>query len=96
MPVNATAELPDGTTITGPAGLREALLRRPDTFVGTVTEKLMTYALGRALEASDMPIIRRIVRTSAATNYSFSSLVMGIVNSTPFQMRVKPASTATE
>ncbi|MGE3403953.1 MAG: DUF1592 domain-containing protein [Vicinamibacterales bacterium] len=96
VPINATADLPDGTTITGPAGLRQALLKKPENFVGTVTEKLLTYALGRGLQASDMPIVRGIVRTSAPTNYRFSSLVMGIVNSTPFQMRVKPASTATE
>ena len=69
--------------------LRKALLSRPDVFVGTMTEKLLTYALGRGLDYHDMPVVRAIVRQSAARDYRFSSLVLGIVNSVPFQMRIK-------
>jgi len=69
--------------------LRKALVRQPETFVSTVTEKLMTYALGRGTGYYDMPAIRSIVRDSAKTNYKFSSLILGIVNSTPFQYRTK-------
>jgi predicted GTPase len=63
------------------------LLKRPEVLVGTVTEKLMTYALGRSLEPDDMPAVRGIVRSSAREGYRFSALVRGIVNSVPFQMR---------
>jgi len=64
------------------------LVRRPDVFVGTLTEKLLTYGLGRGLDFYDAPAVRKIVRTSAMTDYRFSSLVLGIVKSEPFQMRV--------
>jgi hypothetical protein len=70
--------------------LREALLKRPEVFVSTLVEKLMIYALGRGLDHRDMPAVRAIVR-DAAPEYRFSSLVSGIVNSVPFQMRMKPA-----
>jgi hypothetical protein len=79
--------LTDGTKIDGVAALRDALLKRPDVLVGTMTEKLMTYALGRTVEHQDMPAVRAIVRASARDNYRFSSLVRGIVSSAPFQMR---------
>jgi hypothetical protein len=79
----------DGTLIDGPVGLRTAILRRPDAFVQTMTEKLMIYALGRSLEAFDMPTIRAIVRDAGRNNYRFSSLIMGVLNSTPFQRRMK-------
>jgi hypothetical protein len=85
--IDASGELTDGTKIDGVAALRDALVRRPDVLVGTMTEKLMTYALGRTLEYQDMPAVRAIVRSSARENYRFSSLVRGIVSSTPFQMR---------
>jgi hypothetical protein len=85
--IDASGELTDGTRIDGVAALRDALLKRPDVLVGTTTEKLLTYALGRRLEAEDMPAVRKIVRTSAREHYRFSSLVGGIVNSVPFQMR---------
>jgi hypothetical protein len=88
IPIDASGELTDGTKITGVGALRAALLKRPDVLVGTVTEKLMTYALGRGLEYQDMPAVRAIVRTAARDNYRFSSLVRGIVSSVPFQMRV--------
>ena len=70
-------------------GLEQALLKHPDVFVSTLTEKLLTYGLGRGVEYYDSPAIRKIVRASAAADYKFSSLVLGIVASTPFQMRVK-------
>jgi hypothetical protein len=89
-PIDAQGELLDGTKINGVVTLRQALLRQPDLFVGTVVEKLMVYALGRGLQPYDMPSVRAIVRETAPNNYRFSSIVMGIVNSTPFQKRVTP------
>jgi mono/diheme cytochrome c family protein len=89
-PIDASGELPDGTLVNGPDDLRKALLRDPDQFVQTLTEKLMTYALGRTVEFHDMPTVRRIVRDTASEGYHFSSLVMNIINSEPFQMRVVP------
>jgi Protein of unknown function (DUF1585) len=67
--------------------LRQWIVKHPAQFAQTVTEKLMTYALGRSIEYYDMPAIRAIVRDAARNNYRFSSIVMGIVNSVPFQMR---------
>jgi len=87
-PIDAQGELLDGTKVNGVVTLRQALLRQPDLFVGTVTEKLMIYALGRGLQPYDMPSVRAIVRDTAQNNYRFSSIVMGIINSTPFQKRV--------
>jgi len=86
-PVDASGQLADGSKVDGPVSLRQALMKRPDQFVGTMTEKLLTYALGRGLEYYDMPVVRSIARDSARNNYRFSSIVMGIVKSTPFQMR---------
>ncbi len=88
-PIDASGQLLDGTKVNGPVELRQALLKQPEIFVGTMTEKLLTYALGRGLAASDMPVVRGIVRDSAQRNYRFSSLILGIVNSVPFQMRMK-------
>jgi mono/diheme cytochrome c family protein len=85
--IDASGQLVDGTPVNGPADLRRALLRRPEQFVQTLTERLMTYALGRSVEAHDMPAVRKIVRDAARDNYRFSSLVLGIVRSAPFQMR---------
>ncbi|MEO8258004.1 MAG: DUF1592 domain-containing protein, partial [Acidobacteriota bacterium] len=85
--IDASGELADGTKVEGVVTLRNALLSRPDVFVGTMTEKMLTYALGRGLDAHDMPVVRSIVRESAGRDYRFSSLVMGIVRSVPFQMR---------
>jgi hypothetical protein len=73
--------------VNGPEDLRRALLRRPEQFVQTLTERLMTYALGRSVEAHDMPAVRKIVRDAARDDYRFSALVLGIVRSAPFQMR---------
>src|SRR5688572_5109863 len=87
IPIDASGELTDGTKIDGVAALRDALVKRPDVLVGTMAEKLMTYALGRTLEHQDMPAVRAIVRSSSRDSYRFSSLVRGIVSSAPFQMR---------
>ena len=86
-PIDSSGVLADGTAVSGPVELREALLERPDQFVQTLTEKLMTYGLGRALEHTDMPTVRRIVRDAAENDYRFSDLVWGIVNSTQFRMK---------
>jgi Protein of unknown function (DUF1592)/Protein of unknown function (DUF1588)/Protein of unknown function (DUF1587)/Protein of unknown function (DUF1595)/Protein of unknown function (DUF1585) len=88
VPIDASGELNDGTRIDGVVALRQALLKRPEVLVGTMTEKLMTYALGRRVEASDMPAVRAIVRDAAQDGYRFSSIVRGIVSSVPFQMRL--------
>jgi hypothetical protein len=87
-PIDAQGELLDGTKVNGVVTLRQALLRQPELFVGTVTEKLMIYALGRGLQPGDMPSVRAIVRDTAQNNYRFSAIVMGIINSTPFRKRV--------
>ena len=89
-PIDASAVLHDGTAIDGPVALRQALLRYAPQFVRTVTEKLMTYGLGRGVEYFDMPVVRAIVREAAEDDYRFSSIVLGIVESTPFQMRRAP------
>jgi hypothetical protein len=86
-PIDAAVVLLDGSKVDGPSSLRQALLARPQVFVGTMTEKMLTYALGRGLESYDMPAVRKIVREAGANDYRFSSLVMGIVKSPPFQMR---------
>ena len=88
--IDASGKLVDGTPVNSPADLRNALLKRPEQFVQTMTEKLMTYALGRSVEYYDMPAMRAIVRDAARDNYRFSSIVMGIVRSAPFQMRTAP------
>lgn len=89
-PIDASGQLVDGTKLNGPADLRQALLSRPDVFVSTLTQKLLTYALGRGIHYYDMPAVRSIVREAAAHDYRFSSLVSGIVSSAPFLMRTKP------
>ena len=86
-PVDASGVLADGTSFDGPAELRAALAARREQFVETFTEKLLTYTLGRGIESYDRPVIRGIVRDAAADDYRWSSIIMGIVRSTPFQMR---------
>ncbi len=81
------ASLPTARKVNGPVALREALMKHPEQFVRTMTEKLMTYALGRGLEYYDMPAVRSIERDAAGNNYRFSALILGIVKSTPFQMK---------
>jgi hypothetical protein len=89
LKIDSAGVLVDGTPVDGPVALRKALLARPDVFVGTVTEKLMIYALGRGLEPYDMPVVRSVVRGAARDNYRFQTIILGIVQSTPFQMRTK-------
>jgi hypothetical protein len=87
--IDASAQLVDGTPLTGPATLRQALLSRPETFVGTLTEKLMMYGVGRETKYYDMPAVRTVMRDAAKNRYRFSDLILGIVRSAPFQMKVK-------
>ncbi len=103
-PLDTSGTLADGSKVNGPAALREAILSRPDAFATVVTEKMLTYALGRGLEPDDMPVVRRIEKKAAQNDYRLSSIVMGIIESAPFQMRTKlepaesasaPAGTAT-
>jgi hypothetical protein len=94
VPIDASVDLYDGQPVNGPSGLRQALMRYSPQFVRVVTEKLMTYGLGRGVEYYDMPVIRSIVRDAGKNNYRFSSIVLGIVKSTPFQMRVKTEQNA--
>ena len=89
-PVDSSGGLPSGATFEGVAGLKRALLNRPELFVTTVTEKLLTYALGRGIEFYDVPAVRAVTRDARNNDYRFSSLVLGIVKSTPFQMRRSP------
>jgi uncharacterized protein DUF1592/uncharacterized protein DUF1588/uncharacterized protein DUF1587/uncharacterized protein DUF1585/uncharacterized protein DUF1595 len=86
-PIDSTAVLADGRVVHGPAELRALLLARREDFVMTVAQKLLTYALGRGLEASDMPAVRRIVREAARSDYRWSALILGVARSVPFQMR---------
>jgi mono/diheme cytochrome c family protein len=94
-PLDVAGTLADGSAVNGPVALRNAILSRPDAFVTVVTEKMLTYALGRGLEPADMPVVRRIVKKAAQNDYQLSSIIMGIVESAPFQMRTKlePAET---
>jgi hypothetical protein len=89
VPIDASGKLMDGTPVDGVVSLRRALLRQPEIFVGTVVEKLMTYALGRGVTASDMPAVRSIIRETAEQEHRFSAIVLGIVQSMPFTMRSK-------
>ena len=89
-PIDASGTLADGTAVNGVVSLRNAILARPEVFVGAVTEKLLIYALGRGLDASDMPAVRKIARDSASENYRLQSIIMGVIRSVPFQMRKKP------
>jgi hypothetical protein len=89
QPIDATTTLPGGIPVSGPSGLRDAILIRPELFVSTLTEKLMVYALGRRLEAEDMPTVRRIVRETAHTDYRFDDIVLGIVRSIQFQQKAR-------
>jgi hypothetical protein len=88
-PLDVAGTLADGSKVNGPAALREAILSRPGAFTTVVTERMLTYALGRGLEPGDMPVVRRIVKKAAQNDYRLSTIVMGIVESAPFQMRTK-------
>ena len=93
LTIDSAGVLADGTRVDGPVALRKALPARPEVFVGTVTEKLMTYALGRGLDPVDMPVVRSVVKGAAKNNYATHSIVLGIVQSAPFQMRTKLSNT---
>jgi mono/diheme cytochrome c family protein len=88
--IDASGQLPDGTAVNGPDDVRNALLRRPEQFVQTFTEGLMTYATGRKLEPWDMPTVRRILRGAASADYKFSAIVQAVVRSEQFRMRKAP------
>jgi mono/diheme cytochrome c family protein len=94
--IDATAVLNDGTKIDGVVGLRNVLLRYQEQFVRVVAEKMLTYALGRGVDAPDMPLVRSLVRDAAPTKYRMSSLVLGIVKSPSFQMNLKSSDRATQ
>jgi hypothetical protein len=89
MAIDSTGQLADGTPLKGAADLRQAVLGRSDAFMTVATEKLLIYALGRPLHATDMSTVREIVRASARNGQKFSSLVLGVVESAPFRLRVK-------
>jgi hypothetical protein len=89
LPIDASGQLQDGTPINGPAGLRQALLDRKDSFVSTVIQKLLTYGVGRTLTYSDMPAVRVAARDVQAKDYRFSALILAVVRSPQFQMRQK-------
>jgi hypothetical protein len=88
--IDASAALPDGTTFIGVTGLRQLLASHQDDFAQTVAHKLLAYALGRGLDSADVPAVRRIAR-AASPEYRWSSLIMGVVTSTPFTMSTRPA-----
>jgi hypothetical protein len=85
--IDASAKLPDGTSFSGPEGLRRYLLSRPEEFVSATVARLLTYALGRELDMQDQPAIRQIMRETEAGGYRFQDLIVSIVRSAPFQMR---------
>jgi hypothetical protein len=95
--VDPTGQMFDGAKLDGPASLRQALVNRSDAYISTFTENLLAYGLGRVLEYYDMPVARAIARDAARNNNRFSSFILGIVKSAPFQMRraeeAEPAST---
>ena len=93
-PIDATGSLVDGTRLNGPATLRQALLARSDVFAGVFAERLLTYAVGRAMRPQDMPTVRGITRAAAPDGYRFSSFVLAIVKSAPFQMKTKASAEA--
>jgi len=98
VPIDPSTELADGSRVAGPSALRQTIVSKPAVFVGTMTEKMLTYALGRGLEYYDMPAVRSIVRDAGRSDYRFTSIVLGVVRSVPFQMRAsavpEPAATA--
>jgi hypothetical protein len=87
--IDANGVFADGSKLDGPVDLRQALLSRPEAFVTVVTERMMIYALGRGLEPSDMPVVRRIVREAGQNGYRLSTIVNEIIESAPFQMRTR-------
>ena len=91
-PIESGGVLPDGTELHNAEDVRNAIMRKPDQFVQTLSEKLMTFALGRPIDYRDMPTVRAIVRDAAEHDYRFSSIVMGVVESDQFQRKAVPAA----
>jgi mono/diheme cytochrome c family protein len=89
VPIDASAQLVDGTPLNGPSSLRKAMLDRQDVFVTAMTEKLLMYGVGRETKYYDMPAVRTIMREAAKNRYRLSDLILGVVKSAPFQMKVK-------
>jgi hypothetical protein len=89
--IDPSGAMYDGSKVAGPADLRRMIAKRPEVFVGVMTERLLTYALGRPLRASDMPTVRKIVHDAARNNYKIDTLIAGVIDSTPFQMRMSSA-----
>jgi hypothetical protein len=89
FPIDPSSQMVDGTPLDGPSSLRKALLSRPEAVVGTMTQKLLMYGIGRETKYPDMPVVRAIMRAAEPNRYKFSDLVLGVVRSAPFQMRVK-------
>ena len=87
--IDSAGVLADGTKVDGPIAMRNAILKRPEAFATVITTRLMTYALGRGLEPSDMPIVRKIVKKAALDGYRFSTIIQGVVESSLFQMRTR-------
>jgi hypothetical protein len=92
--IDPTGVIADGTKLAGVGSLREVTMRYSDRFAQVVTEKLLTYAVGRGMEDPDMPMVRSITKAAKAKNYKFSSLVLGIVDSPAFQMNAKSSAVA--
>jgi mono/diheme cytochrome c family protein len=88
-PIDSAGVLADGTSVDGPIAMREAILKHPEAFATVLTTRLLTYALGRRLEPSDMPVVRKIVKNAARDDYRFASIISGIVDSPVFQMRTR-------
>ena len=95
-PIDPTGIITDGTPLDGVQSLRDLTVRKGDLFAEVVTEKLLTYAIGRGLETEDMPLLRSITRNAAADDYRFSSLVMGVVQSPAFTMNLKTSLATSE
>jgi hypothetical protein len=94
QPIDVTGALANGTKIDGVASLRDLLMQNKEQFVRVIAEKLLTYGLGRGVEDRDMPLVRSIVRDAAGSDYRFSTLVLGVVKSAPFQNNIKGAEVA--
>jgi hypothetical protein len=94
--IDSSGALPDGTTIRGPADLRAVLLTHREEFVATVAEKLLTYAIGRGLDYYDRPTLRQIVRDARSSDFRWSTLVLEVTKSVPFQMRQRAGSNASQ
>jgi hypothetical protein len=93
-PIDASGVMIDGSRLDGPATLRQALLGHSDVFAGVFAERLLTYAAGRGLRPQDMPAVRAITRAAAQNRYRFSSFVLGVARSAPFQMKTRAAEAA--